>query len=64
VRVDPARRWVDHGRVATSAGISASIDLALHLVERFEGEELARATARQMDYPWPDERRPTPPDLG
>jgi transcriptional regulator GlxA family with amidase domain len=53
VTVDPARRWVDHGRVATSAGISAGIDLALHLVERFEGEDLARAAARQMDYPWP-----------
>ena len=50
VIVDPDRRWVDHGTVATSAGISAGIDLALHLVERFEGEDLAHATARQMDY--------------
>jgi transcriptional regulator GlxA family with amidase domain len=54
VIVDPDQRWVDHGPVATSAGISAGIDLALHLVERFEGENLARATARQMDYRWVD----------
>lgn len=51
VKVEPDRRWVDHGRVATSAGISAGIDFALHLVERCEGAELARRTARQMDYP-------------
>lgn len=54
VTVEPDRRWVDHGRIATSAGISAGIDLALHLVERSEGRELARATARQMDYPFPE----------
>ena len=46
------RRWVDHGSVATSAGVSAGIDLALHLVERLTDEQLAVATARQMDYPW------------
>ena len=52
VTVDPEARWLDHGSVATSAGISAGVDLALHLVSRFEGEELARATARQMEYRW------------
>lgn len=45
-------RWVDEGRVVTSAGISAGLDMSLHLVRRQEGEELARATARQMDYDW------------
>lgn len=45
-------RWVDEGPVVTSAGISAGIDMSLHLVRRHEGEELARATARQMDYEW------------
>lgn len=45
-------RWVDEGDVVTSAGISAGIDMSLHLVRRQEGEELARATARQMDYEW------------
>jgi transcriptional regulator GlxA family with amidase domain len=51
-RVVGDRRWVDEGRIATSAGISAGIDLSLHLVERFCSGELARATARQMEYDW------------
>jgi transcriptional regulator GlxA family with amidase domain len=38
--------------VATSAGVSAGIDLALHLVARLTDDQLAEATARQMDYPW------------
>lgn len=45
-------RWVDQGAVVTSAGISAGIDMSLHLVERLAGRELALATARQMDYAW------------
>ena len=45
-------RYLDSGTVATSAGVSAGIDLALHLVARFADEPLAVATARQMDYPW------------
>ncbi|HAW23499.1 MAG TPA: thiamine biosynthesis protein ThiJ, partial [Pseudomonas sp.] len=45
-------RWVDTGRYVTSAGISAGIDMSLHLVERIAGRELAEATARQMDFDW------------
>ncbi len=45
-------RWVDDGDVVTSAGISAGIDMTLHLVRRLQSEDLARATARQMDYAW------------
>lgn len=45
-------RWVDQGRLVTSAGISAGIDMCLHLVERLAGRALAEATARQMDYAW------------
>jgi transcriptional regulator GlxA family with amidase domain len=45
-------RWVDEGTVITSAGISAGIDMSLHLVARLEGEELARKTARQMEFDW------------
>ncbi|TNM64109.1 DJ-1/PfpI family protein [Streptomyces sp. NP160] len=47
-------RYLDHGDLATSAGISAGLDLALHLVARLGGLELATATARQMDYAWRD----------
>ena len=52
VRYD--NHWVIDGRVFTSAGISAGIDMALKLVERYVGEEVARATARHMEYPYPD----------
>lgn len=52
LRVEEGERWIDEGPIATSAGISAGIDLCLHLVGRLAGEELAVATARQMDYPW------------
>jgi transcriptional regulator GlxA family with amidase domain len=52
VRVIEGPRWIDLGRIVTSAGISAGIDMSLHLVERLVGMELARATARQMDYDW------------
>lgn len=47
------RRWVRQGRMFTSAGISAGIDLSLHLVEVLAGRELAVRTARQLDYPMP-----------
>ncbi|MBS1210460.1 MAG: ThiJ/PfpI family protein [Proteobacteria bacterium] len=46
------RRWVDEGRIVTSAGISAGIDMSLHLVERLAGRALAERTARQMDFDW------------
>lgn len=49
-------RFIDHGDIATSAGISAGLDLALHLVGRLVGPETAMATARQMDYDWVAER--------
>lgn len=43
-------RYVDEGNIVTSAGISAGIDMALHLVARLHGEDLARQTARRMEY--------------
>jgi transcriptional regulator GlxA family with amidase domain len=45
-------RWVDEGAVITSAGISAGIDMSLHLVERLLGREMAEKTARMMEYRW------------
>ena len=42
----------DEGSVVTSAGISARIDMSLHLVERLVSENLARRTSRQMVYDW------------
>ncbi|NIG54038.1 DJ-1/PfpI family protein [Chitinophaga sp. Cy-1792] len=43
-------RYVDNGRVITTAGISAGIDGALHLVARLRGEEVAKKIAEQMEY--------------
>jgi transcriptional regulator GlxA family with amidase domain len=45
-------RWVDTGSRVTSAGISAGIDMSLHLVERLHDRALALRTARQMDFDW------------
>lgn len=45
-------RWVDAGTVVTSAGISAGIDMSLHLVSREGGLSLAEHTARQMEFEW------------
>ncbi|MBO9483279.1 DJ-1/PfpI family protein [Salinisphaera sp. G21_0] len=45
-------RWVDEGSVITSAGISAGIDMSLHIVSRLHSEVLAEKTARQMDFDW------------
>jgi transcriptional regulator GlxA family with amidase domain len=52
VNVQENVRWVDTGRIVTSAGISAGIDMSLHLVERLAGRELALKTARQMAFDW------------
>lgn len=45
-------RWVDQGRVVTSGGISAGIDMSLHLVQRLVGIGLAERTAHQMEFVW------------
>ena len=52
LRVLEDRRWVDTGRIVSSAGISAGIDMSLHLVERLHSRELALRTARQMEFDW------------
>lgn len=48
-------RWVDSGRVVTGGALSSGIAMALHLVARFAGRELAERTARQIDYVWTEE---------
>ncbi len=54
VTVEDGKHVVEDGRIFTSAGISAGIDMALKVVERHYGKEIARATARQMEYPYPE----------
>lgn len=48
-------RWVDSGEVVTAGGLSSGIAMALHMVDRLEGRDLAVATARQIDYVWDPE---------
>jgi len=43
-------RFVDNGRVITTAGISAGIDGALHMVEKLRGREAAEQAAAYMEY--------------
>jgi transcriptional regulator GlxA family with amidase domain len=48
----PEQRIVDNGNVIVSAGISAGIDMALHVVARLYGTDTARQTAAYMEYDW------------
>lgn len=45
-------RFTEHDRLFTAAGISAGIDLSLHLVARLHGVETAQRTAAYMEYHW------------
>jgi transcriptional regulator GlxA family with amidase domain len=57
VLADADARFVDDGDIVTSAGVSAGIDMALHLVERLDSPEAARRVRRGIQYD------PAPPDL-
>ena len=45
-------RWVDDGDVLTSSGVLAGIDMALSLIARLHGREMALTSARNMEYIW------------
>lgn len=55
VLVQRDRHVEEDGNLITAAGISAGIDMALIVVGRHFGEEVARATARHMEYRFPDD---------
>lgn len=50
VQLRPDDRWVDDGDTITSAGVSAGIDMALHLVARLAGADRARQVRRGIQY--------------
>ena len=50
VEVRPDDRFVDSGNIVTAAGVSAGIDMALHLVVRLHGPERARQVRRYIQY--------------
>jgi len=43
-------RWVDNGKIVTTAGVSAGIDGALRVVDRLMGRKKALKTVRYMEY--------------
>jgi transcriptional regulator GlxA family with amidase domain len=45
-------RWVDDGDRVTSSGVSAGIDMALHVVERLYGTQMAEGVASGTEYQW------------
>src|SRR5436190_1399458 len=50
VQLKRGARFVENGNLATAGGLSSGIDLALHVVERYYGREVARKTAYNMEY--------------
>ncbi len=45
-------RYVDNGKIVTSAGVQAGMDMSLHIVARLLGEDKARETAHYIEYNW------------
>jgi transcriptional regulator GlxA family with amidase domain len=56
--VHESTRWVDEGFIVTSGGISAGIDMSLHLVGRLSSKELAERTASQLEFDWKQHSAP------
>lgn len=54
--VQEGLRWVDEGATVSSAGISAGIDMSLHLIERLKNRDLALRTAKQLEFDWTENR--------
>ena len=50
IELRPDDRYVDDGDVITAAGVSAGIDMALHLVVRLDGQDAARQVKREIQY--------------
>ncbi|TDI56207.1 MAG: DJ-1/PfpI family protein, partial [Acidobacteria bacterium] len=50
IEVRPEDRFVDSGDVITASGVSAGIDMALHLVARLQSEPRARQVKRDIQY--------------
>ena len=51
------RRFVDNGKIITTAGLSSGIDGSLHVIERFLGRGTAQMAALGMEYNWDPESK-------
>jgi transcriptional regulator GlxA family with amidase domain len=52
VRWQRRARWVDDGNINSSSGVSAGTDMALALIARLNGHDMAIAAARHMEHMW------------
>jgi transcriptional regulator GlxA family with amidase domain len=43
-------RYVENGKIATAGGLTSGIDLALHIVARYYGDDVAQGTADLLEY--------------
>jgi YHS domain-containing protein len=50
IQLKRGARFVENGNLATAGGLSSGIDLALRIVERYYGREVALKTAYEMEY--------------
>jgi transcriptional regulator GlxA family with amidase domain len=50
IQLKRGARFVEDGNLATAGGLSSGIDLALRVVERYFGREVAKQTAYNMEY--------------
>ena len=50
IHLERGARFVEDGNLATAGGLSSGIDLALRVVERYFGREVAKQTAYNMEY--------------
>lgn len=57
IKVSKDKHYVEDKNIISSAGISAGIDMALYIVKKYFGEELSRATAKHMEYPYLEENK-------
>lgn len=53
-------RFVQDGKIYSSAGVSAGIDLALHIVDQYYGRAVAQQTADSLEYESEGWKRPAP----
>ena len=48
--IKQGQRFIDNNKIMTSAGVSAGIDLSLHIVKSLHGEAIVNKTIRYMEY--------------
>lgn len=50
IEVDRTQRYIDHGHIIVSEGVSAGIDMSFYLLEKFYGRELSEEVRRYIEY--------------